>query len=98
MASPPDPKRLNHVQNVRLSIFDWGALMSEEYVTVKVPKRLYEEIRKRVEKSKGEFKDSQEYIEFVLNEIVREEEEPKTAYTPAEEEEIKKRLKQLGYL
>ena len=72
--------------------------MSKDYVTIGIPRRLYEEIRKRVEKSQGEFKDAQEYIEFVLNEVVKEDEEPKIAYTPEEEEEIKKRLKQLGYL
>lgn len=70
--------------------------MSEEYVALKIPKRLYEEIRKRVEESHGEFKDAQEYIEFVLNEVIKEEEE--TTYTPEEEEEIKKRLRKLGYL
>jgi len=67
--------------------------MSEDFVTIKIPKRLYMEIEKRVEESKGEFKDPQEYIEFVLNEIVSEEE-----YTPEEEEEIKRRLRQLGYI
>lgn len=72
--------------------------MSEEHVTVKIPKRLYEIVMKRVEESQGEFKDAQEYIEFVLNEIVKEEDETETSYTPEEEEMIKKRLKKLGYL
>jgi len=72
--------------------------MSDDYVTVKIPKRLYEIIKKRVEESQGEFKDAQEYIEFVLDEIVKEDEEKETTYTPEEEEMIKKRLKKLGYL
>jgi Arc/MetJ-type ribon-helix-helix transcriptional regulator len=72
--------------------------MSEEYVTIKIPRKLYEEINKRVKESQGEFKDAQEYIEFVLSEVIKEDERPETAYTPEEEEEIKKRLKQLGYL
>jgi len=71
--------------------------MSEDFVTIKIPKRLYMEIEKRVEESKGEFKDPQEYIEFVLNEIVSEEDEEEE-YTPEEEEEIKRRLRQLGYI
>jgi len=75
-----------------------GVHMSEEHVTVKIPKRLYDTILKRVEESQGEFKDAQEYIEFVLNEIVKEENETETPYTPEEEEMIKKRLKKLGYL
>jgi Arc/MetJ-type ribon-helix-helix transcriptional regulator len=72
--------------------------MPEDDVTIKIPKKLYGEIEKRVEESQGEFKDAQEYIEFVLTEVVKEDEEPEAAYTPQEEEEIKKRLKQLGYL
>ena len=43
-------------------------------------------------------KTPRKYIEFVLNEIAKEDEETQTAYTPEEEEEIKKRLKKLGYL
>ena len=70
--------------------------MSDEYVSVKIPKSLYEKIVKRIEESGGEFKDAQEYITFVLNEIVKEEEE--NVYTPEEEEEIKNRLRRLGYI
>jgi len=73
-------------------------LMSDEYVAVKIPKRLFEIINRRVEESQGEFKDAQEYIEFVLDEIVKEDEEKETTYTPEEEEMVKKRLKKLGYL
>jgi len=72
--------------------------MSEEHVTVKIPRSLYDTILKRVGESQGEFKDAQEYIEFVLNEIVKEEDETETSYTPEEEEMVKKRLKKLGYL
>ncbi|MDH5440621.1 MAG: CopG family transcriptional regulator [Candidatus Bathyarchaeota archaeon] len=72
--------------------------MSDEYVAVKIPRTLYDTILKRVEESQGEFKDAQEYIEFVLNEIVKEEDETETPYTPEEEEMVKKRLKKLGYL
>ena len=72
--------------------------MPEEYVTIKIPRSLYEEIKKRVEESQGEFKDPQEFIEFFLTEVIKEEEEEETPYTPEEEEEIKRRLKALGYL
>ena len=71
--------------------------MGEEKVPVYIPKSLYEEIKKAVEESGGGFKSVEEYVEFVLSEVVREEgEEP--AYTPEEEEEVKKRLRALGYL
>ena len=72
--------------------------MPEEYVTIKIPRNLYDEIKKRVEESQGEFKDPQEFIEFVLTEVIKEEEEEETPYTPEEEEEIKRRLKALGCL
>ncbi|OYT49925.1 CopG family transcriptional regulator [Candidatus Bathyarchaeota archaeon ex4484_231] len=72
--------------------------MSKEYVNIKIPRELLHEIEKRVNESQGEFKDAQEYIEFVLTEVVKEDEEEETAYTPEEEEEIKKRLRQLGYI
>ena len=72
--------------------------MPEEYVTIKIPRNLYEEIKKRVEESQGEFKNPQEFIEFVLTEVIKEEEEEKTPYTQEEEKEIKRRLKALGYL
>jgi len=70
--------------------------MSEEKVSISIPKDLYEEIKKRVEESQGEFSSVEEYVEFVLREVVKE--EPEYAYTPEEEEQIKARLKSLGYL
>jgi len=72
--------------------------MSEKHVTVSISKKLYEQIEQRVKKSQAEFRDVQEYIEFVLNELVKEDEETEAAYTPEEEEQIKKRLRELGYL
>lgn len=71
--------------------------MSGEKVSVYIPKKLYDKIQKRVNESEGEFRTVEEYVEFVLSEVVKEE-EPESVYTPEEEEEIKKRLKSLGYL
>ncbi len=71
--------------------------MPKDCVTVGIPRRLYRQIEKRVKESQGEFKDAQEYIEFVLSEVVKDE-ESETVYTPEEEEEIKRRLRQLGYI
>ncbi len=70
--------------------------MSEERVSITIPRKLYDEIKRRVEESQGEFKSVEEYVEFVLNEIVKEEAEE--VYSPEEEEEIKRRLRALGYL
>ena len=71
--------------------------MSEEKVAIKIPRRLYEQIKKQVEESGGEFKSVEEYVVFVLEEVLREE-EAESVFTPEEEEEIKRRLRALGYL
>jgi len=68
--------------------------MSEK-VDVKLSRKLIEEIQEQVEESGGEFKTVEEYIEFVLTELLKDDEEQ--VYTE-EEELIKKRLRALGYL
>jgi len=72
--------------------------LSQDKIAVYIPKDLYDEIKKRVDLSGGEFKSVDEYVEFVLREIVKEEEEEEFEYTPEEEEKIKERLRGLGYL
>jgi len=64
---------------------------------VSISKKLVDEIQRRNDESGGEFKTVEEYIEFVLTEILRED-EPEQVYTPEEEEEIKERLRRLGYI
>ena len=66
-----------------------------EKVTVQISKELYEKATKFVEKN-PEFDSVESLVEFVLNELLTEEEE--TALTPEEEEKVKERLKSLGYL
>jgi len=65
---------------------------------VQISRKLYNKIKIRVELSQGEFRNVDEYVEFVLGEVVKEDSEPEQVYTPQEEEEIKKRLRSLGYL
>ncbi|RLI10199.1 CopG family transcriptional regulator [Candidatus Bathyarchaeota archaeon] len=71
--------------------------MGEEKVAIEIPKKLYERVKKYVEESGGEFKSVEEYVAFVLEEILGEGEE-EAVFTPEEEEEIKRRLRALGYL
>ena len=71
--------------------------MAEEKVAIEIPKHLYEQVKKHVEESGGEFKSVEEFVAFVLEEVLKEEEE-EPVYTPEEEEEIKRRLRALGYL
>ena len=44
-----------------------------EKVAVYISRELYERVKKEVEESGGEFKDVSEYIEFVLEELLKEE-------------------------
>ena len=71
--------------------------MSQEKISISITKDLYNKIENNVQSSQGEFKTVDEYIEFVLQEVLKEE-EPTQVYTPEEEKEIKKRLRSLGYL
>jgi Arc/MetJ-type ribon-helix-helix transcriptional regulator len=71
--------------------------MCEDQVTVNVSKDLYELVKCRVNESGGEFKSVEDYIDFVLREVVKEEEENIEQKNCNDEEQIKKRLKNLGY-
>ncbi len=66
----------------------------EEYVEVKIPKKLYEKIKKEIENT-GEFKSVEEFVVFVLESALEETEE---VYSEEEEEKVKERLRALGYL
>ena len=50
--------------------------MSEK-VTVKISKDVYDEIQSRISESDDEFTDVDSFIEFVLSEVLKEEEEEK---------------------
>jgi hypothetical protein len=73
--------------------------MNPDKVAVNIPKDLYELVKKRVEESGGEFKDTEEYVTFILTEIVKDEDETEEQkYSKKDEEQIKQRLKSLGYM
>jgi len=71
-----------------------------DQVSIKISKELYQKVQNRVTMSNDEFKSVEDYITFLLTEVVNEA-EPQgeaNAYTKEEEEEIKGRLKNLGYI
>jgi len=70
-------------------------MSEEEFVTIKIPKKLYDKIVNEIKDS--EFKDVEEFVKYVLEQVL-EEEESESVYTEEEEEEIKERLRSLGYL
>jgi Arc/MetJ-type ribon-helix-helix transcriptional regulator len=70
-----------------------------EKVSIEIPKRIYEEIESRVDGE--EFKTVEDYIIFVLEELLREEpdeDEFSEEFTVEDEEKVKERLRNLGYL
>jgi len=66
----------------------------EQKKAVFLPDDLYEKIGERVNDT--EFNSVDEYVIFVLEEVLKDEEEQ--GLSEEDEEEVKKRLKALGYL
>lgn len=62
---------------------------------VNLPAELYKQIKDRAEAT--DFESVDEYVIFVLSEVLKEVEETVTI-DPEQEAEVKKRLKALGYL
>lgn len=70
-----------------------------EYTTVSIPKPLAEKVKKRM-KGTG-FSSVSAYVTYVLRQVlssIEEEERSKQAFTEEEEEQVKQRLRDLGYL
>jgi len=70
--------------------------MSREKRPVYLPAELYDRIDERA-KATG-FGSVEEYVTFVMEEVLKEDEEEERPFTKEEEEEVKKRLRALGYL
>lgn len=68
----------------------------KEKKAIFLPAELYGKVEERVKAT--DFSSVDEYVEFVLKEVVKEEEEEEKAFSEEEEKEVKKRLKDLGYL
>ena len=63
---------------------------------VYLPAELYDRVKKRSEVTN--FGSIEEYITFVLQEVLKEEEPEEIAVDREQEKEVKKRLRALGYL
>ncbi len=70
--------------------------LGEEKVQVSISKELYEKVKKYIDEMGG-FSSVEEFIEFVLSEVL-ESEESTAGYSKEEEEKVKERLRSLGYL
>ena len=70
-----------------------------EYTTVSIPKPLAEKIKDRM-KGTG-FSSVSSYVIYVLRQVlssIEQEEKSKQAFTKEEEEKVKQRLRDLGYI
>ncbi|MFX1320917.1 MAG: CopG family transcriptional regulator [Promethearchaeota archaeon] len=70
-----------------------------EYTTVSIPKPLAEKIKERM-KGTG-FSSVSSYVTYVLRQVlssIESEERSKQAFTKEEEEKVKQRLRDLGYI
>ncbi|MBD3202266.1 MAG: CopG family transcriptional regulator [Candidatus Lokiarchaeota archaeon] len=70
-----------------------------DYTTVSIPKPLAEKIKERM-KGTG-FSSVSSYVTYVLRQVIssiEEEEREKQAFSKEEEEQVKQRLRDLGYL
>jgi len=70
--------------------------MKEKKKIVYLPDQLYSKIEQRILNT--EFRSVDGYVAFVLEEVLKEVEEEGKIYSKEEEEEVKKRLRELGYL
>ncbi|KYC53477.1 MAG: hypothetical protein AMQ22_00267 [Candidatus Methanofastidiosum methylothiophilum] len=66
----------------------------EDLGTVKIPKRLIEEIKEYIKDS--EFKSVDDYVSFVIEEVLKDDDEAE--FSEEDEKLVKDRLKDLGYL
>ena len=71
--------------------------MVVEKVAVYISKSLYNEVESSLKKKGGELTSVEDYVEFVLRELLTKRGGEKT-HTKEDEELIKKRLRRLGYL
>lgn len=70
--------------------------MADE-VEVKIPRDVYDKIEERIRDT--EFSSVDEYVTYVLREVLASlEEEEEEVFTEEEEEKVKERLRALGYL
>lgn len=71
-------------------------MSTDESKAVYLSANLYGRIEERL--SNAGFGSVDEYVSFVLEEVLKDDEEDTVAFTKEEEEEVKNRLRALGYL
>ncbi len=70
--------------------------LSKEKVSIQISKELYDKVKKYIEEQGG-FSSVEEFVEFVINEVLSEESES-FEMSKEDEEKVKERLRALGYI
>ena len=73
--------------------------INSKYTTVSIPNSLAEKLKKRIEQT--DFTSISEYVTYILRKIIHKiesEEEEKEAFSKEEEDKVKERLRNLGYI
>jgi len=70
--------------------------MSDDKIPVYISKELYDKVKRTVEEQGG-FSSVEEFVEFVLKEVLSEEVSG-VAMSKEDEEKVKERLRALGYI
>jgi Arc/MetJ-type ribon-helix-helix transcriptional regulator len=66
-------------------------------ITISLPEEVIQKLENKIRET--DFENISEYINYVLDQVLEEsKEQTKTAYTEEEEEAVKNRLKELGYI
>lgn len=66
-------------------------------MTINIPEEMGKKLEEHV-KTSSEFSSVDEYVEFVLSEVLKQTTGQQEDITEEQEEEVKKRLEDLGYL
>jgi 16S rRNA C1402 N4-methylase RsmH len=70
--------------------------MSKEYGEIKVSKEIIRKIEERIKDT--EFKSVEDYVTFVLEEVIKDEVGSEEVFSEEDEKKVKERLRALGYL
>ena len=72
--------------------------MSDDFVEIKISRSLYERILEYIGAGQSTFKSADEYVAFVLEELLPDKAAEEAVYSSEEEDQIQERLRRLGYL
>ena len=73
--------------------------VKSDSIKISIKRSLAKKLKKRLKET--EFKTLSEYVNFILEEVLaslEEQDDEDTSYSPEEEEKVKQRLKDLGYI